>query len=144
MILFDAGVYIASSTYLPYRRVLIDAARRGELLLSSVVAMELLAGFRTQRWRQAFRKLRQDLERIGNVVQPEHEDYLTAGEILFALSRKHGRLDFRDHFRDGLIALEAVRSRATLLTENSKHFLLWRQALMRAGRSLRLQILTRP
>lgn len=143
MILFDAGIYIASSTYLPYRHVLINAARRGELLLRSVVAMELLAGFRTQRWRQAFRKLRQDLERTGNIVQPEHEDYLTAGEILFALSRKHGHMDFRDHFRDGLIALETVRSRATLLTENSKHFFLWRQSLMRAGRSLRLQILSR-
>jgi predicted nucleic acid-binding protein len=49
-----------------------------------------------------------------------------------------GDIDFVHHFRDLLIAVEAVRSGATLVTENVVHFARWRSLLASASKTLRL------
>ena len=44
--LFDSSVFITAAHYRPYRNLLSAAASRGVLLFSSVITMELYAGFR--------------------------------------------------------------------------------------------------
>jgi hypothetical protein len=43
-----------------------------------------------------------------------------------------------DHLRDILIALEAAKNGATLVTENARDFLRWQKLLRSTGRDLRL------
>jgi predicted nucleic acid-binding protein len=47
-------------------------------------------------------------------------------------------MEFLRHFRDLLIALEAVRAGATAVTENVRDFARWQSLLLRAGRTLKL------
>jgi len=142
-LLVDSSVFIAAAQYRPYRALLDAAARRGQLLVSSVVTMELYAGFKSQEARRAFTVLHRDLKRAGEIVVPHHEDFLLGGRVLFHLSQKLGRLDFRDHFRDGLIAISAARLGATVVTENRSNFELWRDGLARSGWRLDLYVVER-
>jgi hypothetical protein len=43
-----------------------------------------------------------------------------------------------NHFRDLLIATEAVRARATLVTENGRDFIRWRSLFASSRRILKL------
>jgi predicted nucleic acid-binding protein len=47
-------------------------------------------------------------------------------------------MDFASHFRDLLIASEAMRTEATLVTENSRDFARWKSLLASARRTLKL------
>jgi predicted nucleic acid-binding protein len=47
-------------------------------------------------------------------------------------------MDFVRHFRDLLIALEAVRAGATLVTENARDFARWRSLLASTRKTLKL------
>jgi predicted nucleic acid-binding protein len=47
-------------------------------------------------------------------------------------------MDFASHFRDLLIASEATRTEATLVTENSRDFARWKSLLSSARRTLKL------
>jgi predicted nucleic acid-binding protein len=49
-----------------------------------------------------------------------------------------GQMDFVRHFRDLLIAVEAARAGATLVTENVRDFTRWRSLLASASRTLKL------
>ena len=142
-LLIDSSVFIAASQHPPYQQLLDGAIRRGRLLLSSVVVMELYAGFKSQEARRRFTTLHQHLEQAEKIVSLQHEDFLLTGRILFHLSRAGGQLDFKDHFRDGLIAVSASRIRATVVTENRRNFELWRNGLSRSGRRLSLHVLSR-
>ncbi len=142
-LLVDSSVFIAAAHHRPYRQLLDGAIRRGRLLLSSIVAMELYAGFRSQGARRAFTGLQRDLLRAGKVVVPQHEDFLLGGRILFHLSKELGTLDFRAHFRDGLIAVSAARIGATVVTENGRNFELWRDGLARSGQRLALSVVSK-
>lgn len=142
-LLFDSSVVIAAAHYHPYRALLGATAKRGRLLLSSVVAMELYAGFKSQEARRTFTALHLDLKRAGKIVVPQHEDFLLGGRVLFHLSQRLGQLNFKDHFRDGLIAVSAARIGATVVTENRRNFELWRDGLARSGRRLDLYIVER-
>jgi len=142
-LLVDSSVFIAAAHYRPYRDLLNAAARRGQLLVSSVIVMELYAGFKSQEARRAFTALHLDLKRAGKIVVLQHEDFLLGGQVLFHLSQKLGQLDFKDHFRDGLIAVSAARIGATVVTENRRNFELWRDGLARSGRRLDLYIVER-
>jgi hypothetical protein len=71
---------------------------------------------------------------------PKHEDFPLGGRILFHLSQELGTLDFRAHFRDGLIAVRAARIGGTVVTENGGNFELWRDGLARSGRRLALSV----
>jgi predicted nucleic acid-binding protein len=142
-LLVDSSVFIAASSYRPYRQLLNEAVRRQWLLLSSVVVMELYAGFKSQESRRVFTQLHSDLYAKGRIVALQHEDFLLAGRVLFHLSRQWGQFNFKDHFRDGLIAVSAVRHGATVVTENGRNFELWRDGLIRSGRRLTLHVMSR-
>lgn len=142
-LLVDSAVFIAAARHKPYRDLLTAAARRGRLLVSSVVVMELYAGFKSQEARRAFTALHLDLKQAGKIIVPQHEDFLLGGRVLFHLSQKRGHLDFKDHFRDGLIAVSAARIGATVVTENRRNFELWRDGLTRSGQRLDLYIVER-
>jgi predicted nucleic acid-binding protein len=47
-------------------------------------------------------------------------------------------MDFGRHFRDLLIAVEAARAGATLVTENVADFVRWRSLLASARKTLKL------
>jgi predicted nucleic acid-binding protein len=47
-------------------------------------------------------------------------------------------MDFAHHFRDVLIALEAAREEATLVTQNTRDFERWRALLASTNKTLRL------
>jgi predicted nucleic acid-binding protein len=47
-------------------------------------------------------------------------------------------MDFVHHFRDLLIALDAAREEATMVTENTRDFERWRSLLASANKTLRL------
>ena len=49
-----------------------------------------------------------------------------------------GKLDFVRQFRDLLIALEAVRAGATLVTENARDFARWKSLLGSTRKTLKL------
>ena len=142
-LLADTSVFIAAAHYRPYQQLLDGAIRRGRLLLSSVVVMELYAGFKSQEARRSFTRLHRDLERAEKIVALQHKDFLLAGRVLFHLSQEAGQLSFKDHFRDGLIAVSAARIGATVVTENRRNFELWRNGLSRSGRRLSLHVVAR-
>lgn len=142
-LLVDSSVFIAAARYRPYRDLLNAAAQRGRLLLSSVVTMELHAGFRSSESRHAFTVLHLNLKRAGKIVVPQHEDFLLSGRVLFHLSQQLGQLDFKTHFRDGLIAVSAARVGATVVTENERDFEMWRDGLARSGQRLDIYFVKR-
>lgn len=142
-LLIDTSVFIAAARHRPYRNLLDAATSKGALILSSVVGMELHAGFRSQEARRAFNVLHRNLTRAGKIVVPQHQDFLLGGQVIFHLSRKLGQIDFKDHFRDGLIATSAARIGATVVTENRDDFELWRDCLARSGHRLSLYIVDR-
>jgi predicted nucleic acid-binding protein len=137
-LLVDSSVFIAAPLRRSYRQFLNEAVRRQWLLLSSVVVMELYAGFRTHQARRAFTELHRDLYASGKIVTLQHEDFLLVGRVLFNISRQQGQLNFKDHFRDGLIAASAARYGATVVTENVRDFELWQNGLRRSGRRFSL------
>lgn len=142
-LLIDSSVFIAARYFRPYRRLLGEVIQRGQLLLSSVVAMELYAGFKTQEGRRTFTALHRDLQQAGKIVVPSHDDFLLVGRTLFHLSKEFGNLKLKDHFRDGIIAASASRVGAVVVTENESDFKLWRSGLARSGRRLALRIVAR-
>jgi hypothetical protein len=75
---------------------------------------------------------------LGNLSCPGEDLWLQAGTLLCRYARLHGELRPADHFRDVLIALEAVRSGATLMTENARDFQRWEALLRAAGHRLRV------
>jgi predicted nucleic acid-binding protein len=142
-LLVDSSIFIAAPSDRRYRQFLNEAVRRQWLLLSSVVVMELYAGFKSQESRRMFTALHKELSRRGRLVTIQHEDFLLAGRVLFHLSRQRGQLNFRDHFRDGLIAVSTTRYGATVVTENGGNFALWREGLRRSGHRLTLHVMSR-
>lgn len=142
-LIVDSSVLIAAAHYRPYRNLLDTVTRRGRILISSVVIMELYAGFKSREARRAFAAFHLSLKQAGKIVVPQHEDFLLGGQVLFHLSQKLGQLDFKDHFRDGIIAVSASRIGATVVTENRRNFELWRDGLARSGRRLDLYIVER-
>jgi predicted nucleic acid-binding protein len=142
-LLVDSSVFIAAARHRPYRDLLNAAAQRGRLLVSSVVTMELHAGFKSPESRRSFAVLHLNLRRAGKIVVPQHEDFVLGGRVLFHLSQQLGQLDFKAHFRDGLIAVSAARVGATVVTENERNFKMWREGLARSGQRLDLYIVER-
>lgn len=142
-LLIDSSVFIIAAAYRPYRELLNEAVRQQKLLLSSVVVMELYAGFKSQESRRAFTELHKNLHTNGRIVVPRHEDFLLAGRVLFHISRQRGQLNFKDHFRDGLIAVSAAQSGATVVTENVRDFELWQDGLRRSGHRFTLHVMSR-
>ena len=73
---------------------------------------------------------------VGDAFLSEPEVWLEAGRMLGRYARLYGSVRMADHFRDGLIALEAAKQRATLVTENARDFSRWKMLLRATGRAL--------
>jgi predicted nucleic acid-binding protein len=105
-------------------------------ILTVVVAAELYAGARNPEDKRDLDALCRWHRALGSLSSPDSGAWLDAGQFLGRYIRLHGALAVANHFRDILIALEAVRHQATLLTENIQDFLRWQKVLRASGRNL--------
>jgi len=86
---------------------------RGDCVLSSITALELIAGARNQREVADLDTL---ISAFGQ-VPPDAEIARRAYALMLTLSRSHGL-----HALDALIAATAIEHSFTLVSKNRKHF----------------------
>jgi predicted nucleic acid-binding protein len=118
---FDTSIFIARRPEIP----------RAGFKLSTVVLQELVAGVGPRPWEAIYRRL----DREGNLIVPEREDWWQAGKVLYSILRglrphPRGRTPHLTNakkqsiIRDILIALSAKRARTLVVTENVSDFML--------------------
>lgn len=137
-LLLDTGIYIRVSRGQGYARIAQDAGVFQRTILSGVVAAELYAGTRSRGEKQALDELCRAYALLRHFSAPRAEDWIHAGVLLRRARTAFGQIDFAGHFRDALIALEAVRAGATLVTENVRDFARWKSLLVSAKRNLKV------
>jgi predicted nucleic acid-binding protein len=137
-LLFDTGIYIRFSRGEGYVWLGEDARVFQRTILTAVVAAELYAGTRNHREKRALDELCRVHRTLGHFSSPSAAAWVEAGILLRRARSAFGQMDFVRHFRDLLIALEAVVAGATLVTENLTDFMRWRSLLASAGKTLRL------
>ena len=137
-LLFDTGIYIRFSRGDGCEWLSEDASVFQRTILTAVVAAELYAGAGDYREKRALDRLCRAHLSLGHLVSPPASSWIEAGILLRRASGTFGRMDFAHHFRDVLIALEAAREEATLVTQNTKDFERWRALLASANKTLRL------
>src|SRR5438874_2401557 len=138
-VLFDTSAYIRFIREGSYRWLENDEKLFQRTILTAVVAAELYAGSRSPEEKLRLDRLCLAHQALGSLSSPQLRSWLQAGQMIGRYARLYGRVQAADHFRDGLIALEAARHQATLATENVRDFLRWRKLLRSAG--LKLEIL---
>jgi predicted nucleic acid-binding protein len=138
LLLFDTGIYIRFSRHERYRWLGEDLRVFRRTILTAVVAAELYAGTRDRREKQALDRLCQSHLALGGFSYPSGSVWIEAGTLLGIARRRVGHMEFARHFRDLLIALEATRAGATLVTENFSDFERWRGFIVSSGRTLKL------
>ena len=108
----------------PAQKVAFDSRmHRPHWLLSSVVAMELLAGCRTTRREQDLMQLLKPFEKAGRLLTPDHSCFRQAGRVLAHLADDGiGQAHLRQIVNDVLIAVTAVRAGAVVITANASDF----------------------
>jgi predicted nucleic acid-binding protein len=137
-LLFDTGIYIRLSRGEDYLWLREDPAIFHRTILTAVVVAELYAGTRDHREKRNLDELCQAHSALGHFSSPSADAWVETGILLRRARRATGQIDFAHHFRDLLIALEAVRARATLVTENTKDFARWRSLLASSRRILKM------
>jgi predicted nucleic acid-binding protein len=137
-LIFDTSVYIRHIREGMYGWIEDDDAVIRRSLLSVVIAAELYAGARSADEKGHLDALCRWHQQLGTLCFPSAHAWLEAGQMLGRYARVYGGLQMVNHFRDILIALEAARNGATLVTENARDFLRWRKLLRSAGCDLRL------
>ena len=125
-LLFDTGIYIRFSRGEDYLWLGEDAAIFQRTILTAVVAAELYAGTHDRREKRTLDELCRAHHSLGHFSSPPAGAWIEAGIFLRRARSAYGQFDFAHHFRDLLIAAEAVRTRATLVTENAGDFARWR------------------
>jgi predicted nucleic acid-binding protein len=115
-----------------------DAGVFQRTLLTAVVASELYAGTHDQREKKTLDELCRAHRSLGHFSSPSAAAWIDAGILLRRAQRVFGQMDFLRHFRDLLLAVEAVRAGATLVTENVGDFTRWRTLLASAKQTLKL------
>ena len=138
LLLFDTGIYIRFSRGEKYLWLSEDARIFQRTIFTAVVAAELYAGTRSQPEKRALDKLCQAHHALGHFSSPPGSAWIDAGILLRRTRSTFGQMDFVRHFRDLLIASEALRTGATLVTENSCDFARWRSILVSARKTLKL------
>ena len=138
LLLFDSGIYIRFSRGEDYRWLGEDSGIFQRTILTAVVAAELYAGTRDRREKRAVDELCRAHHALGHFSSPPAAAWIETGILLRRARRIYGRSDFAHHFRDLLIAAEAVRARATLVTENAGDFARWRSLLASSRKILKL------
>jgi predicted nucleic acid-binding protein len=137
-LLFDTGIYIRFSRGERYSWLGDDVRLFQRTIVTAVVASELYAGTRDYRDKRALDALCRAHNSLGHFSSPTAASWIDAGIFLRRARSAFGRMDFLRHFRDLLIALEAIRAGATVVTENVRDFGRWQSLLARAGRTLKL------
>lgn len=137
-LLFDTGIYIRFSRGEDYPWLGSDARVFQRTILTAVVASELYAGTRDRREKRALDELCRAHQSLGHLSAPSATTWMETGILLRRARTAIGQLDFVRHFRDLLIALEATRAGATLVTENADDFIRWRTLLRSARYSLKV------
>ena len=138
LLLFDTSAYIGQIRYGRYPWLASDRSIFERTVMTAVVAAELGAGCRSREDRAALASLCRAHAALGRLSFPSLENWTMAGDLLQRYARGFGTLRFADHFRDVLIALEALRHNATLVTENVADFRRWQKLLRSSGQSLRI------
>lgn len=136
-VLFDTSIYIRhireeKFEWLEDRRLF----RR--TILTSVVAAELYAGTRSAQDKRDLDALCGSHRDLGHFSSPTRDLWIEAGVLMRRLKAILGDMHFAHHFRDALIALEAARAGATLVTEDVAHFKRWKSGIAAAGAALKL------
>lgn len=137
-LLLDTGIYIRVSRGEHYAWLSQDAHVFQRTILTAVVAAELYAGTRDRREKRALDDLCRAHLSLGHFSSPPADAWVEAGILLRRAHATFGRMEFIHHFRDLLIALEAVRTGATLVTENMRDFARWKSLLASANKTLKL------
>jgi predicted nucleic acid-binding protein len=137
-LLFDTGIYIRFSRGEDYLWLGEDAGVFQRTILTAVVAAELYAGTRDHREKRNVDDLCRAHHALGHFSSPSADAWIETGILLRRARSASGQIEFIHHFRDLLIALEAVRSRATLVTENARDFARWRSLLASSRKILKL------
>ena len=137
-LVFDTGIYIRFSRGENYLWLGEDARVFQRTILTAVVAAELYAGTRDRREKRALDELCRAHRDLGHFSSPSAETWTGAGILLRRARTTLGQLDFVRHFRDLLIALEAARASATLVTENVADFARWKSLLAASKQTLKL------
>jgi predicted nucleic acid-binding protein len=138
LLLFDTGIYIRFIRGENYPWLGTDAQIFQRTILTAVVASELYAGTRSKTEKRALDELCRAHQALGHFSAPTASAWTETGLLLRRASEKYGRMDFPLHFRDALIAMEALRSKATLVTENAADFARWKSLLGPPSRGLRV------
>ena len=137
-LLFDTGIYIRLSRGEDYLWLREDPAVFHRTILTAVVAAELYAGTRDHREKRNLDDLCRAHHALGHFSSPSADAWIETGILLRRARSASGQADFVHHFRDLLIAQEAVRARATLVTENARDFARWRSLLASSRKILKL------
>jgi len=137
-LLFDTGIYIRFSRRERYSWLGEDRRVFQRTILSAVVAAELYAGTRDQREKRTLDRLCRAHHALGHFSHPPASCWIETGNVLRRAKGRFGQMDFARHFRDLLIALEASRANATLVTENLDDFKRWKSLLQSTSKTLRL------
>lgn len=137
-LLFDTGIYIRFSRGEDYLWLGEDAGVFQRTILTAVVAAELYAGTHDRREKRTLDELCRAHHALGHFSSPSAEDWIETGILLRRARSAYGQIDLVHHFRDLLIALEAVRAKATLVTENAGDFARWRSLLASSRKILKL------
>jgi len=137
-LLFDTGIYIRFSRGEGYAWLDQNPRLLARTVLTSVVAAELYAGTRGHREKRALDELCRAHDSLGHFSSPPGASWIDAGILLRRARTVVGEIDFAHHFRDLLIALEAARAGATLITENVRDFARWQSLLGSTSKTLKL------
>lgn len=137
-LLFDTGIYIRFSRGEDYFWLGEDARVFQRTILTTVVAAELYAGSRSHREKRALDELCVAHHALGHFSSPPTSAWIDTGILLRRARSVFGQMDFVRHFRDLLIAVEAARARATLVTENVRDFARWKSLLASTRKTLKL------
>jgi predicted nucleic acid-binding protein len=124
LLLSDTGIYIRFSRGEKYLWLDEDARIFQRTILTAVVAAELYAGTHSQQEQRALDELCQAHRVLGHFCSLPGSTCIDTGILLRRSRSTFGPIDFVGHFRDLLIASEAMRTGATLVTENSRNFAL--------------------
>jgi predicted nucleic acid-binding protein len=135
-LLFDTSAYIRHIREGTHLWLATDRGIVERSILTVVVAAELYAGARDAEDKGRLDILCRLHRRLGTLSSPDGDTWLEGGQLLGRYARRYGNVRMVDHFRDVLIALEAVRNGAALMTENVRDFLRWRKLLLSSGTRL--------
>jgi predicted nucleic acid-binding protein len=124
-VLPDTNVLIGFFRNPEGREVFESRIHRPLFFMSSVVALELFAGCRTQRQAKAFSAFLKPFEKANRVVTPTHASFREAGRVLAGLGRDGIGLQHRRQLtNDVLLAVTAAQFGAVVVTANASDFAL--------------------